>query len=207
MITSFATLKSAIADFLVRDDLTDVIPTFISFAEARIDRELTHWRQELRSEAALDAQYMTLPTDFLRPIRLQITDTPSSEVKPISTAQMMQMRQDRGDVGGRPQYYAITATSLELFPTPDDTYNASLVYYGRISALSDTNTTNWLLSEAPDVYLYGSLIHSAPYLKDDARVAVWEALFAQGLANLNTSADAARWGGSGLTMKTRRGAP
>lgn len=207
MIADYAELQAAIADFLVRDDLTAALPTFVRLAEARIDRELKHWRQERRSEATLDAQYVTLPSDFLRPIRLQITDTPSNEVKTVSTAQMLQMRQDRADIGGRPQYYALTATSLELFPTPDGTYNASLVYYGRVPALSDTNTTNWLLTEAPDVYLYGSLVHTAPYLKDDARLAVWEALFAQGLANLNTSADAARWGGSGLTMKTRRGAP
>jgi len=207
MIATYAELQSAIADFLIRDDLTTAIPTFIRLCEARIDRELTHWRQERRSTAQLDAQYSTIPTDFLRPIRLQLLDTYTGEIAPISTAQMLQMRQDRDDRAGRPEYYALTGGSLELFPTPDDTYDASLVYYGRVPALSATNTTNWLLTEAPDVYLYGSLLHSAPYLKDDARIALWEGLFGQGLNTLNVSSGDAKYGGTGLRMKTRRGAP
>lgn len=207
MIADYDELKAAIADFLLRDDLTAVIPTFIRLAESRIDRELRHWRQEKRSDAALDTQFSALPSDFMQPIRLQITDAPTSEVAPISTAQMLQLRGDRSDQVGRPTHYAITAGSLELYPTPDMTYQASLVYHGRIAALSDSNTTNWLLTEAPDVYLYGSLLHSAPYLKDDQRAGIWEGLFKTALDNLMIASGDAKWAGSGLKMKTRRGAP
>jgi hypothetical protein len=206
-ITNYATLQTAIADFLNREDLTSAIPTFIRLAESRIDRDLRHWRMEKRSTAELDTQYSAIPADFLQPIRLQITDGPTSEVAPISTAQMLQLRSERNDRVGRPTNYALTAGGLELYPTPDLAYNASLVYYGRVPALSGTNTVNWLLTEAPDVYLYGALVHTAPYLKDDARIQVWEALFAQGINNLNASSKDAKYGGSGLVMKTKRGAP
>ena len=207
MIADYDELKAAIADFLLRDDLTAVVPTFIRLAESRIDRELRHWRQERRSTASLDAQYSALPADYMSPIRLQITDAPTSEVAPISTAQMLQMRDDRADRVGRPTHYALTAGSIELFPTPDVAYEASLVYYGRIAALSSTNTTNWLLTEAPEVYLYGALLHTAPYLKDDNRLPVWESFLKSGIDNLNLSSGEAKWGGSGLKIKTRRGAP
>jgi hypothetical protein len=70
-----------------------------------------------------------------------------------------------------------------------------------------SNTTNWLLTEAPDVYLYGALVHTAPYLKDDARIAIWESFFAQGIDNLNISSSDAKYGGSGLVMKIKRGVP
>jgi hypothetical protein len=200
-------LKNEIADFLLRSDLTAAIPTFIMLAEARIDRDLRHWRQEKRSVAQLDTQYSAIPTDYLRPIRLQITDAPTGEVAPISTAQMLQLRGDRNDRVGRPTHYALTAGSFELYPTPDKTYNASLVYYGRIASLSDTNTTNWLLTEAPDAYLYGALIHSAPYLKDDPRISVWGSLYTSAIEALNATSDDAKYGGTGLVMKTRRGAP
>jgi hypothetical protein len=206
-IATYDELKAAVADFLNRDDLTSVVPTFIRLAESRIDRDVRHWRMEKRSTAELDTQYSAIPSDFLQPIRLQITDAPTSEVAPISTAQMLQLRGERNDRVGRPTNYALTAGGLELYPTPDLTYNASLVYYGRVPALSGSNATNWLLTEAPDVYLYGALVHSAPYLKDDARIQVWEALFAQGLNNLNTSSSDAKYGGSGLVMKPKRGAP
>jgi hypothetical protein len=206
-IGTYAQLKDTIADFLLRDDLTAAIPTFIRLAEARIDRDLRHWRQEKRSVAQLDTQYSAIPADFLRPIRLQITDLPTGEVAPISTAQMLQLRGDRNDRVGRPTNYALTAGSIELYPTPDNTYNASLVYYGRIDALSDSNTTNWLLTEAPDAYLYGALIHSAPYLKDDPRITVWGTLYTVAIDTLNTTSEDAKFGGTGLVMKTKRGAP
>ena len=206
-IGTYDELKTAIADFLNREDLTSAIPTFISLAESRISRELRHWRMEKRSLAQLEAQYSAIPTDFLQPIRLQITDAPTGEVAPISGAQMLQLRGNRNDRVGRPTNYALTAGGLELYPTPDVTYNASLVYHARVPALSTLNTTNWLLVEAPDVYLYGALVHAAPYLKDDARLQVWEGLSAQGIANLSTSSGEAKYGGGGLVMRTRRGAP
>lgn len=206
-ISTYSELQSAVADFLNRDDLASAVPTFIRLAEARFSRDLRHWRMETRSTAELDTQYSAIPSDFLQPIRLQITDAPTSEVAPISTAQMLQLRGDRNDRVGRPTNYALTAGGIELYPTPDLTYNASLVYYARIPALSASNTTNWLLTEAPDVYLYGALVHSAPYLKDDARIQIWEALLAQGVNNLNTGSADAKYGGSGLVMKPKRGAP
>jgi hypothetical protein len=204
MIATYAELQTSVADFLNREDLTAVIPTFIRLAEARIDRDLRHWRQEQRDTLSLDAQYVALPATFLQPIRLQITAGRTGEVAPISVAQMLQLRGERNDRVGTPTNYAITAGQIELYPTPDDTYAASMVYYGRIAALSDSSTTNWLLTEAPDAYLYGSLVHAAPYLKDDQRMVVWESLFKLSIDTLNLSSDDAKYGGTGLRMKTRR---
>ena len=75
----------------------------------------------------------------LEELFLQITNAPTSEVQPISTAQMLKMREDRNDRVGRPTHYALTAGALELFPTPDATYTSSLVYFGRVTPLSDSN--------------------------------------------------------------------
>lgn len=206
-LATYAELQATMADTLNRDDLTAVLPTFIRLAESRIDRDLRHWRQEKRSTAQLDTQYSAIPADYLRPIRLQILDGSTNAVEPISTAQMLQLRGDNYDQTGRPTHYALTAGGLELYPTPDVAYNSSLVYYARVPALSVTNTVNWLLTEAPDAYMYGALVHSAPYLKDDAKIAVWDGLYKAAMDNLNASSQEAKYGGSGLTMKTKRGAP
>lgn len=204
-ITNYATLQTAITDFLNRDDLAATVPTFIRLAESRIDRELRHWRQVTRATVSIATQYNAIvPADFVQPIRLQILSGPTGEVAPISNSAMLQLRGERNDRVGTPTNYALTAGQIEVFPTPDDTYDASLVYYARVPSLSNINTTNWLLTEAPDVYLYGSLLHSAPYLKDDQRAMIWEGLFATGLANLTLSSEAATYGGSGLRMKTKR---
>lgn len=205
MIADYDELKGAIADFLNRDDLTAVIPTFIRLCEARIDRDLRHWKQTKRTTVSLTTQYNdVLPADFLQAVRLQITDGATSELAPASNAAMLDMRAERNDRVGRPEYYALTAEELEVFPTPDDTYTASLVYYARVPALSVSNATNWLLTEAPDVYLYGSLLHTAPYLKDDSRIGIWESLYKMTIGSLTITSEDARWGGTGLRMKTRR---
>ena len=92
--------------------------------------------------------------------------------------------------------------SFNCFPTPDATTNFELLYYQKIPSLI-TNTDNWLLLEAPDVYLYGALLHSAPYLAEDARLAVWAQLYSAAVQRLNQTSEDAMFSGSGLTLKVR----
>jgi len=78
-----------------------------------------------------------------------------------------------------------------------------LLYYAKVPALSDSNTTNWLLTEAPDIYLYGSLLPSAPYLDEDERATTWAQFYAAAIQQLNQASDQARYSGSGLRLKVR----
>lgn len=202
-ITTYATLKTAIADFLNRDDLTSVIPTFIALAEADMQRKLRHWRMETRATAQLDTQFSAIPSDWVETIRFYLTTGETSRLELISQAEMIDRKQADGNVTGRPYYYAMTGSQFELYPVPDGQYTGELLYFAKIPALSDSATTNWLLTNAPDAYLYGALIHSAPYLKDDARIQVWAALYQSAIDNLNTSSNDARHSGTGLRMKIR----
>ena len=88
---------------------------------------------------------------------------------------------------GETQYYTVQMTATELVKT---------------SKVAE-ETDNWLLLEAPDVYLYGALLHSAPYLADDQRVAVWAQLYGAAVQRLNEVSEDARFSGSGLTLKVR----
>jgi hypothetical protein len=74
------------------------------------------------------------------------------------------------------------------------------VYYKALPALS-ANSTNWLLTAHPDVYLYGSLMQAAPYLKNDERLAVWGSLYTASIADLNQSSDRAEVSGGPLVMR------
>ena len=164
-ITTYAELQSNITDFLNRDDLASVTPTFISLAEADMQRQVRHWRQEKRSTAELDTQYSAIPADFLEAIRFYITSGESRPLELISQFQLLDRKYQRANTSGEPAYYAITAGEIEIFPAPAGTYTAELYYNARIEPLSDSNTSNWMLEYFPDAYLYGSLVHSAPYLK------------------------------------------
>jgi hypothetical protein len=203
-ITTYAELKTNIADFLNRSDLTSVIPTFISLAEVDLDRKIRHWRMEKRSTTTLDTQYSQFPQDFLEPIRLSLTTGNTSRLELLSQAQMMEQRELNRNNTGTPRFYAITDGSIEVFPTPDsDTIILEMVYYARTESLSDSNTTNWLLTYYPDALLYGALVHSAPYLADDPRTQVWGTLLQNAIGAINAESDKAKFGGTGHKMKFR----
>ena len=191
-ITTYAELKTAIANWLNRDDLTAVIPDFISLAEARIARDLRHWKQEKRVTTDANERYENLPNDFIE-IR-QVQHAAGGAITSISSVEMEKLRA-ASDAGGKPKYMRLTAEQIEFYPTPDASYSVSMLYYGRIPALSDAETSNWLLNDAPDVLLYGALLQSAPYLVDDARVQVWAGLYQSGVEALNIENEKARVSG------------
>jgi hypothetical protein len=202
-ITTYALLKTAVADFLNRDDLTSVVPTFIALAEADMQRKVRHWRMEKRATAQLDTQFSAIPSDWVETIRFYLTTGETSRLELISQAELLDRKQAASAVVNRPRYYAMTGAQFELYPVPDDIYTGELLYFAKIPALSDAATTNWLLTDSPDAYLYGALVHSAPYLKDDARIQVWAALYQSAIDNLNAASDSARYSGTGLRMKIR----
>ena len=202
-LTTYDELKASIADFLNRDDLTSVIPDFITMAEAEMQRRIRHWRQEKRSTGELDTQYSAMPADFLEVISFHISSGDYKSLELISRAQMQDRRYRSGDTSGKPAFYAITAGEIEVYPTPDGTYTAELYYYSRIPALSASNTSNWVLEYFPDAYLYNSLVHSAPYLKDDPRMQTWAALSTNAIDGINVESESSKFGGSGRRMRIR----
>lgn len=202
-ITTYAELKTNIAEFLNRDDLASISSTFVSLAEDDLNLRLRHWRQEKRSTAEIDTQYSAIPADMLEIIRFYTTSGDTRPLELISQAEMLDRKFRNLNTSGQPAYYALTAGEIEVYPVPDGTYTSELYYYSRIPALSDSNTSNWVLDYYSSAYLYGSLIHSAPYLKDDARIQVWAALYQSAIDAINTEGEKAKYGGSGRRMKIR----
>ena len=204
-ITNYTTLQSAIADFLNRDDLTAAIPTFIQLAEASMNRAIRHYKMEARSSGAQSAgdEYGQVPADWLETIRMHVTSQGTSAITLTSRAAMADIRAKNEDAETKvPYLYCHADGQFQFYPTPAEDTDIELLYYQKIPDLA-TNSTNWLLSDAPDVYLYGSLLHSAPYLAEDARVAVWAQMYSAAVSNVNSASEQARYSGSGMTLKVR----
>jgi len=200
-ITTYAELQTSITNWLNRDDLTAVTPDFISLTEASINRDLRHYKMINRVDATLDSRYVQMPTDWMETVRFSITSGNTYRIELISRDDMLEYRQNTADVSGRPRFYANIGDTIEVFPTPDAEYQMQLQYYAKTPALSNTNTANWLLTAAPDIYLYGALVQSAPYLNDDARIQTWAALYQSVLDSLQKASDDTRFAGSGLRMR------
>jgi hypothetical protein len=200
-ITTYAELQTSIANWLNRDDLASVAQDFISLTEAGLNRDLRHYRMINRVDATLDSRYVQMPTDWLETVRFGITSGTTGKIEMVSRDDMIEYRQKTDDTSGTPRFYANIGDTIEVFPTPDAEYQMQLQYYAKTPALSDSNTTNWLLGEAPDLYLYGSLVQAAPYLNDDARLQTWAALYSAAMQSLQKASDDTRFAGSGLRMR------
>jgi hypothetical protein len=199
-ITTYSELKTSVADFLNRDDLTSAIPTFISLAEAQIARDVRSWRQEKRVETTLDERYELLPSDFLEAKRLELDS--GEQLRLIATEDMSKYRQEN-NVAAKPRFYSIATNQFEFYPSPTGNETLSLVYAARVPALSDEEPTNWILELYPDVYLYGALIHSAGYLQEDARSGQWAQLYGAAVSGVNMESDKARYSGGSLVMRVK----
>jgi hypothetical protein len=204
-IGTFAELKTAIANFLARDDLTDRIPEFISLAEARMGRELGTRSQTKRATATLTASdaYVSLPTD-LRSIREVKLNTSPIEVLEYYTPNALDSHYTSNAVG-KPRAYTIIGSEIKFAPTPDSGYTAEIVYGEGMDELSDSNTSNTILTRHPDAYLYGSLAAAGVYLMDDAKTTLYEQLFTRAIAEIKREEDENQYAGSALQMKSDYG--
>jgi hypothetical protein len=207
VIANYSDLQDAVTEYLARDqDATLIarIPTFIQFAEAKFNRELFVRQMEARSTTTVDTlstepEFISLPSDFqsMRRIRLPGVDgKPTLEFK--SPAGLDAYRLSVKNIADQPGYFTIFGDEIELAPTPNDAFVIEMVYRKVVPPLA-TNSTNWLLLLAPDLYLYGALLESAPYIKEDARIQTWGMGFANAMTGLNKLSDAASVFSAGTT--------
>jgi hypothetical protein len=186
-LDSYTNLKTAIGNLLNRTDLTSYIPDFITLAESELKRKLR--RTEARAQYTINDTTWTIPSEIDRILSIRlVTGSPSLD-KPIpvvSTAEADTHRARLADVDGRPQKANIVGRKVVFTPSPDTSYTIEVTYIESLTVLSDSNSSNVVLQDAPDLYLYGAAKHSAPFLGDDARIALWQQLYDAALGEYNT---------------------
>jgi hypothetical protein len=202
-LTTYNELKSSVADWLNRTDLTAVVPDFISLAEAQIERTLRTRQMIVRATASIDTEYSAVPADFLETKSIKLNTSPVTALAFESIDALDQLKATAYIAAGKPQYFGIVGGQIRVLPVPDSTYTAELTYYAKLTKLSSTVTTNWLLAQAPDVYLYGALMQAAPYLKDDARITVWSSIYMKGLEDLQVADDRSATSGGAIMARAR----
>ena len=201
---SFATysdLKTSIAGYLARSDLTSQIPDFITFAENRLRREL-RIRQMLKSVTTATVSgdsTVELPSDFLE-IRDFVALT--NPITPISYSSPSALSNDPvASQVGVPKSYTILANEFLMSPVPDGVYTLRLLYFAAPAYLSSSNASNVFLTTAPDALLYASLIEAEPYLFNDSRINTWGTMYDRAISSLVKSDEQGQYSGVPLAMK------
>ena len=202
-LDSYANLKTAIANFLARDDLTDEIDDFIDLTEADFNRRLRVRQMEtIDSSFTIDSSTESLPSGFLAARSFVITSTPVARplqlVSPFHLADMDETQ------SGRPRTYTIQGTVFRFQPSPDSSYTARLVYYKAFDALSSSTTTNHIITNHPDVYLYGALYFASTFIRgmDQGSVAQFKAQYEAALKQAETADQIDKYNGPPLIQRS-----
>jgi hypothetical protein len=179
-LVTYSDLNSSVANWLHRTDLTAVIPDLITIAESRLARDLRVSPLIATSTASIGAgsNSVALPAGFLEMVNVQITG--STELQYCSPDTV-----DRLTTAGTPWLYSIYGGLVQVAPAWTAGGSITMTYFKKETALSAGNATNWYMTNVPEALLYAALIEAAPYVKDDARIAVWEKSYARAVAGVN----------------------
>lgn len=201
-LATYSDLQTAMADWLVRTDLTARIPDFILLCEAELNRRLEERRNTTYTSFTISSEFMALPSDYAGEAAFYLTSTtPDSRLTFVDADTAGRFLEENYTAPAQPRLFSIIGSYFQFIPAPDTTYTARLVYQQSIPPLA-SNATNWVLQNHPDAYLYGSLIHSAPFLKDDTRVVTWSGLYERAMQSIEINDSTARFGDK-LNAKAR----
>ena len=204
-INTYGTLKTAVANWLDRDDLTDRIPEFISLCEATFNRVLRIRAMETTVSDTTVGGTKTdaLPDGYLQMREIHLTTSPVVSLSYITPEIMYRIRS--GSTSAKPNSYTIVGDNILFGPTPDGAYTYDMTYYKSFDALTDVATTNWVILNAPDLYLYGTLLQAEPFLMNDQRIALWESVMRQVINDLQEQDDKDRHSGSEMRVMNTSG--
>ena len=157
-ITTYDELKNAVASWLARDDLTTYIPDFITLFEAGACRKLKVRLQETTTTLTPSSGVATIPSDFLGYRRVTWTGQPTHDLKYVATP----VYSEYIDAGaGIPTVFTIEGSNLRVAPSNDTAL--TFTYNQRLATVS--GTLNWLFTNHPDAYLFGSLVEANAFNK------------------------------------------
>ena len=201
--TSYTDLKTTIANYLARSDLTDQIPDFITLAEARLARELRTRKMLVvaRADTVAGVETLSLPATFLEMRDVHIRTNPVRSLTYLSPNTFFATA--RTTDSGNPLNYTILSSEIQFAPIPDSEYSVQMLYYVKPDVLSSTNPSNIFLVNYPDALLYASLGEAEPYLMNDARLQVWSALYDRAISTINVSDQNSEYGGQPMSMSVR----
>jgi hypothetical protein len=195
--SDYAGLKDAIAQWMNRPDLEYAIPSFIALNEAAIRRKLRDTTD--RATITIAAESTPIPANVteLRSLRL-ISNTPALDrAFTIATPEILDdFRARLSNVAGRPRFGCVVGGNLIVVPTPDQSYDADITFYSTLVPLSDAAPVNDLLTNSPDVYLWGSLAQAESFMEHDERIGLWIGAFGTALDELEKARSNREYGPS-----------
>ena len=204
-ISNYTELQTAVANWLDRDDLTARIPEFIALAEARFNRVLRLRSMEAKYTANTVASQrnLALPTGYIQMRNFQVNTSPLTTLSYVTPE--IYDRLWGGSTGGTPKFYTILANEVSFGPIPGSVMEVEMLFYKKFDNLSGSVATNWLITNAPDIYLYGSMLEAEPFIMNDERVPLWATALERAVTDMQEQDNKDRHSGSALRVMNTSG--
>jgi hypothetical protein len=168
-LSTYSDLLAAVSNWLGgRSDLNAFIPDFVRLFEVQANRRLRTIQMQATTTLTQTGGVATLPTDFLAARHVTWAASSNVELEYVQPA-WFALNYPTNPTGN-PNVYTIEGTSLKIVPTGDTT-GIRLVYWQEIPPLS--GIVNWLYSDNPDCYLFGSLAESGDFTSNDNQLQKW----------------------------------
>jgi hypothetical protein len=200
-ITNYSGLLQAVSDWVNTPEIEQFADQMVQFVETDLNSRLRCREMIIRARTTSSAEYVALPPDWVEAINLNLVGA-KSPLRYVTLDEADIVKSDR--VYTATNFYSLMDGAVELIPAPSGNVEIEMIYYSKIPPLSDSNTTNWLLDRAPDIYLYGALTHAAPFLKNDARIQTFGQIYLSRVESLQEEAQKSLHSGSPLVARTRR---
>ena len=188
-LTTYALLKTTIANYLNRTDLTSYLGDFITLTESRLNREL-RVREMVNTDTTTTTvagtQSYSLPSGFLEASAVIYQSNPYRTLRFMANGDFYR-QYNVTQTSGLPTFFTIVGEKILLGVAPDSAETLQIDFYKTLTPLSESNTTNTILTNYPELYLYGALAESSPFLMQDERLNTWAGLYKEALANANLS--------------------
>ena len=203
-LNTYSALKTSIANWLNRSDLTsEISEDFIVLTEKDFNSKLRIRKMIFsNSSFTIDSEEEDLPTGFLQVRDIYILN--GNTKVPLTYTTPSQMDSTVGtSTTGLPNSFTILGDTFRFSPKPDASYTAYINYYKSFDALSDTTTTNYILTTHPAIYLYGALFHAANFLGgiNPQQVQTWQQMFATAMERLELNDREDQVSGSPLQIR------
>lgn len=206
-LATYTDLRAAVSSTLMRGDLDAMIPDWVEMCEANLRRVLKGQDNIMRAyinAGGADERYENLPADFWEMVSPPRTDADSGDTPMEYVTPRMMDYFWASPATGTARYYTLVGKQIQFYPQPVAA-KVEIAYRQSFPALATApGGTNLLLQTDPDLYLYGTLLHSAPALHEDERVQTWAALYQKAVDEYNLAHLRKRFTQGPLTMRTRR---
>jgi len=204
-ISTYSELQTAVANWLDRDDLTARIPEFIALAEARFNRVLRLRSMEAKytADTVAGQRNLALPTSYIQMRNFQVNTSPLTTLSYVTPE--IYDRLWGGSTSGTPKFYTILANEVSFGPIPGSVMEVEMLFYKKFDNLTTISPTNTLLTDSPDLYLYGAMLEAEPFIMNDERVPLWASALERAVSDMQEQDNKDRHSGSALRVMNTSG--